>query len=294
MPAAMMSLTVWPGGLDGIEGGQQRLHHFGPLDDAQRDLGGHAQRAFGADKDAGAGRSRVHPASAEPKLDEFAVGQHDFEGQHMGDGKAVFQAMRARRSFPPRCRRWCRPIARRDRARRNSRSGATRWVTCALMTPGSTTTRWLAMSTSRMRFMRARLMTMPPCGGQRSAAQAGAGAAADKGNFVPGADADHCLHLLGGARQHHSAGEHAEIGEAVALIGLQLVGRGDEAVVTDGGAQFGNLGGEEHGWGIAYPMEGRMGDCMFSGYGTRPKWKSSIHLPGCRAGQRAHPGFRRR
>jgi hypothetical protein len=42
---------------------------------------------------------------------------------------------------------------------------ATRWVTCALITPSFTTTCRLAKSTSRMRFMRARLMTIAPAAG---------------------------------------------------------------------------------------------------------------------------------
>jgi hypothetical protein len=82
--------------------------------------------------------------------------------------------------------------------------------------------------------------------GQRAATQARACAATDKGNFVPGTEADHRLHLLGRARQHHCFRHHAEIRQPVALISLQLAGAGDQPVHTDGGAQPCDLAGGQH------------------------------------------------
>ena len=41
------------GFVGGVEGGEQRLHAFGALHDAQGDFRGDAERAFGADEDAG-------------------------------------------------------------------------------------------------------------------------------------------------------------------------------------------------------------------------------------------------
>ena len=98
--------------------------------------------------------------------------------------------------------------------------------------------------------MRAKLMTTRAFSGQRSAAESGAGAAGDEGDVVLRADADDGLHLLGAARQDDGAGHDAEGGEAVALVGLELVGRGDEAgglafaVAIDGVAKS-----IEDGWG---------------------------------------------
>ena len=48
-----MSETVWRGGGDGVEGGEEDLDCLGALDDAQDDFGGDAERAFRADEDAG-------------------------------------------------------------------------------------------------------------------------------------------------------------------------------------------------------------------------------------------------
>ena len=69
-----------------------------------------------------------------------------------------------------------------------------------------------------------------------ASAQAGARAAAHKRNLVARADAHHRLHLLGISRQHHGAGQHTKVGEAVTLIGLQLALAGDQALRADGSA----------------------------------------------------------
>ena len=68
-------------------------------------------------------------------------------------------------------------------------------MTLELMTPGWTVICWLGRSMLRMRFMRARLMTTRAFGGERAAAEAGAGAAGDEGDVVFGADADDGLNL---------------------------------------------------------------------------------------------------
>ena len=81
---------------------------------------------------------------------------------------------------------------------------------------------------------------------QRASAQAGARAAADKGNSVPGTQTDHCLHLLSGARQHHGFRHHAEIRQPVAFVSLQLALPGDQPVHTNGGAQTGDLASGQH------------------------------------------------
>ena len=83
-------------------------------------------------------------------------------------------------------------------------------------------------------------------GRQRASAEAGARAAADKRNPMPRADAHHGLNFRGAARQHYRAGKHAEIRQAVAFIGLQLALPGNQAVRSDGGLEFGNVGDREH------------------------------------------------
>ena len=101
------------------------------------------------------------------------------------------------------------------------------------MTPGSTVIRGLGRSMSRMRFMRARPMTMPTFGGERAAAEAGAGAARDEGDVCFAqmrTIACTCSAVRG---QDDGAGRDAEVGEAVALVGLELAGRGDEAGLRD-------------------------------------------------------------
>ncbi len=91
-------------------------------------------------------------------------------------------------------------------------------------------------------------------GGKRSAAESGAGSAGDEGDVVLRADADDGLDLLGAAREDDGGGRDAEGGEAVALVGLELVGRGDEAGLArvgvgagvEGGAEIVEDGGGQH------------------------------------------------
>ena len=52
------------------------------------------------------------------------------------------------------------------------------------------------------------------------------------------ADADDGLDLFGCAGKDDGGGEGAEVGEAVALVGLELGAVGDEARVADGSAQL--------------------------------------------------------
>ncbi len=47
------------------------------------------------------------------------------------------------------------------------------------------------------------------------------------------ADADHALNLLGGGGEEHRPRHHPEVGEAVALVGAELFGSGDEAALAE-------------------------------------------------------------
>ena len=66
--------------------------------------------------------------------------------------------------------------------------------------------------------------------GERAAAQAGAGAAGDEGDAFAMAEADDGLDLFGGGGEDDGEGHDAEIGEAVAFVGAEFLGGGDEAV----------------------------------------------------------------
>ncbi len=72
---------------------------------------------------------------------------------------------------------------------------------------------------------------------QRAAAQAGSGAARDKRNLVLMADADHRLHLLAAFGQQNRRRQHAEIGQAIALVGFELAGLGNQAARAERGAK---------------------------------------------------------
>ena len=76
------------------EGGEERLHAFGALDDAQDHFCGDAERAFGADEDA----EEIVAGSVESfaaEVDECAVGEDDFEAEDVRGGEAVFEAVGA-------------------------------------------------------------------------------------------------------------------------------------------------------------------------------------------------------
>ena len=64
---------------------------------------------------------------------------------------------------------------------------------------------------------------------QRAAAQSGPRSTRDKRNAVLGADANDGLDLLGAARKHNGVRHGAEVGQAIALIGLELVRLGNQA-----------------------------------------------------------------
>jgi len=83
-----------PSGMRRSEGSQKSLHHFRPLDNAQRYFGGDAQGSFRANKDS----CQVVARSIErtgTELHQFAAGQYYFQCQDMRDGETVFQAVRS-------------------------------------------------------------------------------------------------------------------------------------------------------------------------------------------------------
>src|SRR5580700_7947071 len=76
------------------EGGEEGLHAFGALDDAENHFCGDAESAFGADENAEEVVAEgVEGFSAE--VDQGAVGEDDFEAEDVGGGEAVLETVGA-------------------------------------------------------------------------------------------------------------------------------------------------------------------------------------------------------
>ena len=74
--------------------------------------------------------------------------------------------------------------------------------------------------------------------GKRAAAEAGAGAARDESGSCGERRLDDGLHLFASRGDDDRAGHHAEVGEAVALVGAKLVRPGDESGLANNLPQF--------------------------------------------------------
>ncbi len=108
------------GSVGRIEGGEQGLNDFRTLYDAEHNFRGDAERSFRADKHTGKIVSRrVERVASE--LHERAVGQHDFESENMGGGKAVLEAVRTAGVLRNIAANACKRIARTDRGHRSIR-----------------------------------------------------------------------------------------------------------------------------------------------------------------------------
>jgi hypothetical protein len=66
--------------------------------------------------------------------------------------------------------------------------------------------------------------------GEGTPAKSSAGAAGDEGDMLARAQSDHSLYLFSRGRQHHGKGNYAEICQAIALIGAELLARGDQSL----------------------------------------------------------------
>src|SRR6266850_4334781 len=73
---------------------------------------------------------------------------------------------------------------------------------------------------------------------RRAAAQAGARTSRDEGDSFPVTDADDGLNLFRGSGQKDRAWQHAEIDQAIALIGVKFFGGGDQAAIVNDRAQL--------------------------------------------------------
>ena len=92
MPAAMMSLTVWPAASMELKAARSVWTTSGRLTMRSVTFGGDSECAFGADEDAG----QIVAGLVEcvrSELNEFAGREHNFNREHMGDGETILQAM---------------------------------------------------------------------------------------------------------------------------------------------------------------------------------------------------------
>ena len=101
--------------------------------------------------------------------------------------------------------------------------------------------------------------------GRKSAAtKAGAGSAADKGDFVASTEFHDGLYLLRVTRQNNSAGKNAEVGQAIAFIRLQLALLGNQAIRAHDGLQLRDVLGSQHFWSKAYATNALAGSGRIS------------------------------
>ena len=99
-------------------------------------------------------------AAAEP--DDGAVGEHDFEAEHVVAGDAVFQAARAAGVGDDVAADEALASGSRGRAGKTSSASRPPPASVAVMTPGCATTTKSPALISLMRFMRSSESTMPP------------------------------------------------------------------------------------------------------------------------------------
>ena len=178
-------------------------------------------------------------------MDEFAGREHNVEGKHVRDGKSVFQAVRTAGVL--------RHVAANgaDRLRRgigrikiSLRGNSLRYV--RINNPGLDDNLPVGKVNIKNAVHARQTDNDAVRSRQCTSAQARPRSATDKRNFVLGTQADHCLHLLGRAGQHHGFRHHPEIRQPVALVRLQLALPDDQPVLTNGGAKPGDLACGQH------------------------------------------------
>ena len=89
----MIRETASPAAVGRFEAREQRAHRLRAAQDAHGDRDGDPERPLGADEDA----EQIGALSVAREGDELPVGQHDVGGEHVVDGEAVLEAVRAAR-----------------------------------------------------------------------------------------------------------------------------------------------------------------------------------------------------
>src|SRR5712692_6771058 len=205
------------------ESGEQRDDRLRPAQHAQRDLGRDPERPLRPDEDA----EQVGAGIARAQLDERAVREDDLRREHVVDGEAVLQAVGPARVF--------REVAA-DRA--DLLAGGVGCVVPAAVGDGL---RHVEVGDARLDddaaarqvdvedLVHARDGDDDALGdGHRPAGEPRPRAACDERNAVPVAGAEHRLHLVGRLREDDERRDDAISGQPVALVGLQLLGLGDD------------------------------------------------------------------
>ena len=155
MPAAMICDTTSPASSVEPKPGQQRHHPLGQRQHPDHHLGDDPQRALGAHEP---GDQVERPVTLQ--RDQLAVGQHHLELEHVVGREAVLEAVRAAGVLGDVAADRAHLLAGRVGRVVEAVAGDRR-LTSRLVTPGCTRARRLGTSTSRIRFIRARPMTMP-------------------------------------------------------------------------------------------------------------------------------------
>ena len=134
-----------------LERADRRRHRFRDGMQPQRHLGDDAERAFGADEQAGQIVARGRFARARAGLDHAAVGEHRGQPEDVLAHRAVAdrgRAGRARRGHPAE-----RGVRARDRSGTSIRCCAATLASCSRVTPASTVTSRSSALTCSTRFI---------------------------------------------------------------------------------------------------------------------------------------------
>ena len=218
IPAAITPETAAPASSVCAEAGEQRAHRLGRAQDPQRQLRRDPERPLGADERA----EQAGPVVPHGELDELAVRQHDLRCEHVVDGEAVLEAVRAAGVLGDvasdradllrgRIRRVVEAVGR-DRARDVEVRDA------------GLDDDLPALDVDLEDARQARERDDDPFGHrQRAAGETGAGAAGDERDPLLVAQPDDRLHLRGAARERDESRDDAVTGQAVALVRPQLL-----------------------------------------------------------------------
>ena len=223
--------------VDRVERGQQRLHRFRPPQNPHGHAGDDGERAFRADDEAEQiGARRVGERAAQ--LDQLAVGQHRLDPEHVMNGEAVLEAMRAAGVLGDVAADRAHLLARRIRrvvvAERRDPPGDVEIGDARLHRHP------LVRDVDIEDAVEAGQGDHEPAGDrQRAARQTGAVAARDERDPGPRAEPHDRLHFRRGRGQHDRRRRFAQMGQRVALVGQQLERILEDVRVADNPPQFG-------------------------------------------------------
>ena len=210
--------------VDRREPRKQREHRFWTPEQAQRRLRDDGERAFRADEDAEQIEAgRVERGAAD--VDELAVGQHGLDAEHVVDGEAVLQAVRAAGVLGDVAADRADDSGSTDQARSSSRTGATRFVIVQVgdarfdddAQVGDVDVENAVQSATGRSGRRPRCGSAPPDSPVPLTAR-------HERHAVAVAETDDGLHFLGRRRQHDGARRRSQVDQGIGLV-RQEIGR---------------------------------------------------------------------